>query len=524
MSVCRLLLCISSFRFSWLRPAGIAFFFFSLSVQAAHYHDDVEAYSPWKDGRGLGELSIQVTTENEKARKHFLTGIKLVHTYEFPEAMWSFREAQKLDAGFAMAYWGEMLASQMLVWNSRVVPQAKDAQRRMQENVDFSLLSPLEIKLIEATGLLFEDRGKPVPAYDNESAVWRFRNAMATLHKEFPHELEVQVLYAYSIIGTRRGVRDFKNNLKAALLLQEVLKDNPKHPGALHYLLHASENPQQAFMAEQAAKTFADIASASIHALHMPSHYYYVLGDWDKVIEINQRAWEASLVRDDARNLGEDSLEYHGFGWIIYALLQKGRHSEAFSRLRTLYELYNKSPTSTKLKYLLFARAGFLVDSPKGSSERARILADSITYEGPVTAAMAADTFASGYAAMQAEQLKQVKAALTEYESYLDKGIEDLAPPDKNAVRIMHVLLKGIYAWGQGNLEQAASHFLNGSIMEDNMVHEHGLPLVVKPANELYGEYLASNGDLSEAIQFYQKSLRYQPGRLNGLFPIKTAD
>lgn len=52
---------------------------------SAHYHDDVDAFPPWKEGRELGELNMPVSSDNEQARLHFQTGVKLVHLYEFPE-------------------------------------------------------------------------------------------------------------------------------------------------------------------------------------------------------------------------------------------------------------------------------------------------------------------------------------------------------------------------------------------------------------------------------------------------------
>lgn len=481
---------------------------------AAHYHDDVAAYPPWKSGRDLGELSLTVTTDNAEARDYFLTGLKLVHTYEFPEAMWCFKEAQKLDPGFAMAYWGEMVASQMLVWNTKVPEQARNAYERLQEHADVNSLSELEKGLIKATQVLFAEDPEHRDPFEKGSSVWKFRRSMAELHKRHPESMEIRVWYGYSILGTRRGSRDFSTNLAAVLHFREVLEDNPRHPGALHYMLHATENPRQSYLGVQAATTLGDVASASIHALHMPAHYYYTLADWDKVVDINVKAWLESKIRAEERGLSEDSAEFHGFGWIVYALLQQGKEREARQKLMRLYRLYERGPSPNKLKYLLFARAGFLVDTPVDSEERKAIIAASLPHPEQLTAALAADIFANAYVAFQSGDEARVQEGLAEYKHYMKQDLRQIAPPERDAIRVLFHLLKGLKSWVTGDLRDTDSILAEASRMEDRMVHEHGIPLVVKPANELYGDFLLQQGKQARAVTHYQRALEYHPGRI----------
>ncbi len=284
---------------------------------ATYYHDDVVPFPPWHDGRHLGQMNMSVTTHSNKANEHFQTAVKLLHTYAFPEALWSLREAQHLDPGFAMTYWGEIIAGNKLIWNSIDPELVESAIQRMDQNVNFGQLSPLENGYIEAARQLASPNPKRLKPWEQHSPTWRFRQAMAELYREYPDDPEVKTFYGYSILGTRRGVRDFATNHEALTLFREVLKENPEHPGALHYLLHSAENPVQSYLAKSAAATFADIAADSIHALHMPSHYYITLGDWPKIITINQKAMADSLKRAQELNLSDSTLEYHGYSWII---------------------------------------------------------------------------------------------------------------------------------------------------------------------------------------------------------------
>ncbi|HKT09201.1 MAG TPA: hypothetical protein VJR24_14980, partial [Gemmatimonadaceae bacterium] len=43
------------------------------------------------------------------AQPAFLRGLALLHNFQYPEAAAAFRAAQKVDPGFAMAYWGEAM-------------------------------------------------------------------------------------------------------------------------------------------------------------------------------------------------------------------------------------------------------------------------------------------------------------------------------------------------------------------------------------------------------------------------------
>jgi tetratricopeptide (TPR) repeat protein len=59
---------------------------------------------------GLGEWHFGVTTESEDAQAFFDQGLRLSYGFNHAEAIRAFKEAARLDPGFAMAYWGQALA------------------------------------------------------------------------------------------------------------------------------------------------------------------------------------------------------------------------------------------------------------------------------------------------------------------------------------------------------------------------------------------------------------------------------
>jgi hypothetical protein len=43
------------------------------------------------------------------AQESFLRGLLLLHSFEYEDAAEAFRQAEQIDPGFAMAYWGEAM-------------------------------------------------------------------------------------------------------------------------------------------------------------------------------------------------------------------------------------------------------------------------------------------------------------------------------------------------------------------------------------------------------------------------------
>ena len=60
-------------------------------------------------GDRLGEI-VFPNSGNAAAQAPFLRGVKLLHNFEYEDAVESFQAAEKADPNFALAYWGEALA------------------------------------------------------------------------------------------------------------------------------------------------------------------------------------------------------------------------------------------------------------------------------------------------------------------------------------------------------------------------------------------------------------------------------
>src|SRR5262245_22753086 len=65
------------------------------------------------------------------AQDAFLTGVKALHNFQFDEAAVAFQAAEKADANFAMAYWGEAMSHNHPLWAQQDVDKAKAALEKL---------------------------------------------------------------------------------------------------------------------------------------------------------------------------------------------------------------------------------------------------------------------------------------------------------------------------------------------------------------------------------------------------------
>jgi hypothetical protein len=59
-------------------------------------------------------------------------------------------------------------------------------------------------------------------------------------------DLEARVFDALATMGRSHGTRDVANYMKAAAMLEEVFPTHTRHPGVVHYLIHAYDDPAHA--------------------------------------------------------------------------------------------------------------------------------------------------------------------------------------------------------------------------------------------------------------------------------------
>ncbi len=257
----------------------------------------------------VGQLSFP-TSGSPEAQKHFLRAVAILHSFGWKQAIAEFRLAQQAQPDFAMAYWGETLCYNHPLNAEQDAKSPREVLAKLGANTAARLAkAPTE----REKGFL-----GAVEALWGEGE-WRQRrvaymNAMERLYKQFPNDDEVQTFYALSLLSGGGALEDttFRYNMKAGALALDVVKRNPKHPGATHYIIHAFDDPIHAPLALDAAKIYASIVPAVSHAVHMPTHIFIQHGMWNEVANQNVRAyniakelWEPGDVPGDLSHSGD---------------------------------------------------------------------------------------------------------------------------------------------------------------------------------------------------------------------------
>src|SRR2546429_5099898 len=111
---------------------------------------------------------------------------------------------------------------------------------------------------------------------------------MEKLHKAYPSDEEASVFYSLSLIAIQPpNDPSFAYAKQATSILNHVLAKHPNHPGAMHYLIHACDNPGMAGAGLAGAKRYPSISPSSPPALHMPPPIFARLGMWPGEITVH---------------------------------------------------------------------------------------------------------------------------------------------------------------------------------------------------------------------------------------------
>ncbi|HEU4886389.1 MAG TPA: hypothetical protein VFV49_00775, partial [Thermoanaerobaculia bacterium] len=272
---------------------------------------------------GVGDVAFANSGKPE-AQQAFLRGMGLLHNFEYPRAAKAFQEAQQIDPSFAMAYWGEAMTHTHPIWFQQDAEAARAVLQRLGATSAERLAkagTERERDYLRTLDVLYGEGTK------NERD-FLYADAMAALHARYPGDVDATAFYALALLGTAHQGRDFTIYMRAAALLEEVFPANTRHPGVLHYLIHAYDDPAHAPLGMRAARIYGSVAPDAGHALHMTSHIFIALGMWDDVIDANRRAIRVVNKQRSARQAPKADCGHYPT-WLHYGLLQKGQDHEA---------------------------------------------------------------------------------------------------------------------------------------------------------------------------------------------------
>lgn len=463
-------------------------------------------------GVELGEISFP-TSGAAEAQPHFVRGVLFLHSFEYEDAARAFRRAREIDPDFAMAYWGEAMSHNHPVWMQQDREAAVAALERLAPTAEGRLAlagTEKERDWLRAVHVLFGDGAKK--ARDDA-----YRGVMRRMHEAYPEDHEVAAFYALSILGTAHEGRDFATYMRAAAVVEPVFDENPRHPGAVHYLIHSYDDPIHAPLGLRAARAYADIAPSAAHAQHMTSHIFVALGMWAEVIEANEVARDVQDARRAELGRPPNRCGHYAY-WLQYGYLQRGRIEASRRLLDLCHEQFSASPGSTSAGYFTSMRARHVIDSGRWEelgSWTARIPAGD-------GSAAARYVFTDALAALRAGDLTRASRELERLEGLgVRGGGEEAGEPE-----ILALQARALLALREGASERGVELLREAADREASMPFQFGPPAVAKPSHELLGEVLLKLGRPEAAAKAFRAALDRAPRRtssLAGLFEAARA-
>jgi tetratricopeptide (TPR) repeat protein len=460
----------------------------------------------------------------------------LLHLFEYPHAAAAFQQAEKLDPGFAMAYWGEAMTYNHPVWNGLDLAAGRAALDKLgttEAAREAKAPTAREKAYLAAVNILYFGAG------DKRQRDARYEQAMQRLAMTYPHDNNAQLFYALALLGRSEGVRDVPTYLRAAAIAQRIFKLNPENPGAAHYWIHGMDDPPHAAGALVAARALSKIAPDAGHAQHMTSHIFMALGMWDDVVTANENA--TRVVNTQARVAGKPEIECgHYDEWLEYGYFQQGRMLRAEHTLAACAQSISptlawakrhtaslqaghSSPTEVaeNLYGSLVTMRGIAVVESRDWDGKAATLDVDTANLGPYAAW---NDFAVGYAAAERGDLKQAQQALTTVHALRD-AVRSF-PSDPQVVGYLAVLdddLRGIVLIRQGQEDQGLDSIRQAASRYDAMAFDFGPPVPLKPPHELLGEELLKTDRAQEAAEQFETTLKKAPNRTQSLLGLARA-
>ena len=469
----------------------------------------------------LGEISFTVTGKAE-AQPAFKKGLLLLHSFEYVDAAEEFQKAKKIDPDFVMAYWGEAMTYNHPLWQEQDFDKGNEILNKLAPSPEERIAkakTDLEKDFITGIHILYGMGNKS--ERDSSYAAW-----METLYKKYPGNDEVASFYSLALNGWGTTEPDKTVFEKAAAIAFEVLDRNPNHPGALHYTIHAYDNPDYAVKALAIADKYAVVAPDAGHALHMPTHTYLALGQWDKVISSNEVSWAAEQKRKENKNLDNDALGYHAFHWLQYGYLQKGNKEKARSMIDSMKKFCTERPSPRARVHMILLKSTYLAETNDYNKEVVDI---TVQQNDLSMVARAKNYFVSGmnaYLNKNADDLHNIILKLTterliEAEKTADKGLRvcgniNRSLPTKTDLQeaeVMELQLKAMQAWLKKDAAATEKILRQATALQTLSGYSYGPPAIVKPSFEMYGEWLLENNRPKEALEQFELSLKLMPNK-----------
>ena len=465
--------------------------------------------------QNLGSHHFSVSTHNAQAQIMINQGLNLAYAFNHAEAYRAFQEAARLDPSLAMAYWGQALVlgpNINALMEPANEPSALALIQKALSLLDFS--SMRERMLILALSKRYT--GIPADRIANDQA---YAAVMRLVYTQFPEDQDIAMLYVESMMNLRPwnywmpDGQPYAGTTEIVSITEDVLKSNPKHPGALHLYIHLIEPTNTPQRAEMAADTLLTLMPDAGHMVHMPSHIYQRVGRYADSMRSNQLAIAADenyMVQCHPQGIYPMGYYPHNIHFLWFAATLDGQSQPAIDAARKAASRISDETLITVpamaifrvLPYWALTRFGqwqMMLEEPPPPKENA-FLTGSWHY-------------ARGLAFVATKQIQQAELALESLRGIL--AMQDpnwdhpLFSPNKarSVLAIGPEVLAGEIAAAKGKFDEAIGYLDRAVRLEDGLIYTEPTEWH-SPPRLVLGAILLEAGRPAEAETVYWDDLR----------------
>ena len=482
---------------------------------------------------GFGDLHRDVGTRVPEAQRYFDQGLRMAYGFNHEAAGRAFAQAARLDPQCAMCVWGQALVLGPNI-NLPMDPSlAKDATALASRAAALAASArPADRALIQALQARYVD-----PAPDDRSALDRaYADALARVVEQFPEDDDAATLYAEALMDLSPWAYWAADGTPAEHTprlvgeLERVLARNPRHIGAMHYYIHATEASPTPERALPYADALAALAPGSGHLVHMPAHTYIRVGRYHDATLTNFAATTADkdFLAVCRGSNGVYPLGYVPHNW-HFATMTTGLTGSRTLALQAAGQTAQRADRAAMGEAPMQFMQQFVV-APWFTQVRFgdwdAILADA-SPPPALPYPTAIRHFARGLAHARKGALDQAsREAQALHAIALDPAMAQVSFFDINnaaaVLRVADALLRGELLRAQGRQDAAIAALREAAIAEDALAYNEPAdwPLPVRP---YLGAALLEAGDAGAAAEVFAQDLKTYPHNGWSLFGLAQA-
>ena len=469
----------------------------------------------------LGDVEFPVSC-TPAAQQQFNRAVAILHSFWYEEAIKAFGAVTKIDPDCAMGHWGVAMSYWTPLWNQPTQAALKAGAAAVSQAQAIGKKTDRERDYIEAIATFYRDYDK----LDHRTRSGAYQQVMEQLYVHYPNDREAAAFYALALDATALpSDKTYSNQKKAAAILEKIFVEQPNHPGVAHYLIHSYDSAPLAEHGLPAAICYAKIAPSVPHALHMPSHIFTRLGQWQDSIRSNRAASEAGQTYA-AQQFGQGvawAESLHALDYLTYALLQLAQDREAKKVVDQITAFRKVAPEAPGAAYALAAVPARYAIERRDWAQAAALSLPSLAFpwdKFPWTSAMvtfsralgAARTGDFGAAQAEIDRLGSARDAASQKDKYWADQIE-----------VQRQAAVAILDHARGKNEEALDELESAAKLEATMDKHPVTPSPIVPMRELLGDLLLEMNQPAKALSEYEQSLIKDPNRFHGVYGAAKA-